>query len=293
MSGTLRVAAVQLRSTDDRERNLKEALRHAERAADRGAQLIAFPENVAYLRPEGSARPPAEPLDGPTATRFADMARRHRAWVLAGTIAERIPRERRVFNTSILFRDDGSIAAVYRKVHLFDVAIPGRASFRESRFVAPGEGPVVAASPWGPLGLSVCYDLRFPEHYRALAFAGARVLLVPSAFTAFTGRAHWNVLLRARAIESQAWVVAPAQWGRHHASRHSFGHTAVVDPWGVVVAEKRSGTGVLMAIVDPARADRVRRELQSLDHSRALYGSRRASPSRAGAKPGSSRSASR
>jgi deaminated glutathione amidase len=290
---TLRVAAVQVRSTDDRERNLREAERHARRAADLGARLIAFPENVAYLRPEGSARPPAEPLDGPTATRFAEMARRHRAWVLAGTIAERIPRERRVFNTSVLFRDDGSMAALYRKVHLFDVAIPGRAVFRESRFVAPGEGPVVAASPWGPLGLSVCYDLRFPEHYRALAFAGARVLFVPSAFTAFTGKAHWTVLLRARAIESQAWVVAPAQWGRHHASRRSYGHTAVVDPWGEIVAERATGAGVVMATVDPSRADRVRLELPSLEHARGLYGARRASPSRAGTKPGSSTKASR
>lgn len=289
----LRVAAVQLRSTADRERNLKEAERHARRAAALGAKLIAFPENVAYLRPEGRARPPAEPLDGPTATRFAEMARRHGAWVLAGTIAERIPRERRVFNTSILFRDDGSIAAVYRKIHLFDVAIPGRASFRESRFVAPGESPVVADTPWGLLGLSVCYDLRFPEHYRALAFAGARVLLVPSAFTAFTGRAHWTVLLRARAIESQAWVVAPAQWGRHHGNRRSYGHTTVVDPWGEIVAVKATGTGVVVADLDPARAERIRREIPSLEHARALYGAKRARPSRAGAKSGSRASASR
>ena len=287
------VAAVQMRSTDDRERNLREALRHARRAADLGARLIAFPENVTYLRPEGSVRPPAEALDGPTPERFADMARRLGAWVLAGTIAEKIPGERRVFNTSILFRDDGSVAAVYRKIHLFDVAIPGRASFRESRFVAAGSAPVVAASPWGPLGLSVCYDLRFPEHYRALAFAGARVLLVPSAFTAYTGKAHWTVLLRARAIESQAWVVAPAQWGLHHGSRRSYGHTSIVDPWGEVVAEKATGTGVVVASVDPDRANRIRRELPSLDHARALYGAKRARPSRAGAKPGSRASASR
>ena len=293
MTRPLRVAAVQTRSTGDRERNLKAAEELARRAAGLGADLIAFPENVAYLRPEGVERPPAEDLDGPTATRFREMALRHRAWVLAGTIAERIARSRRVFNTSILFRADGSIAAVYRKVHLFDVAIPGRASFRESRFVAAGDGPVVAASPWGPLGLSVCYDLRFPEIYRALAFAGARVLFVPSAFTAYTGRAHWTVLLRARAIENQAFVVAPAQWGRHDGDRRSFGHTSIVDPWGEVVATRASGTGVVTATIDPGRADRVRRELPSLALARSRYGDKLAKPSRAGAKAGSRARASR
>ena len=282
-----------MRSTGDRERNLRAAELHARRAADAGAALIAFPENVAYLRPEGVERPPAEDLDGRTAERFREMAVRHRAWVLAGTIPERIPRSRRVYNTSVLFRADGSVAAVYRKVHLFDVAIPGHARHHESRFVAPGEGAVVASSPWGTLGLSVCYDLRFPETYRALAFAGAEILFVPSAFTAYTGRAHWTVLLRARAIESQAWVVAPAQWGLHHGTRRSYGHTSIVDPWGEVVACRERGTGFVVATIDPARADRVRRELPSLALARARYGDRLAKPSRAGAKPGSSTRASR
>jgi predicted amidohydrolase len=282
-----------MRSTGDRERNMKQAEAYARRAADAGARLIAFPENVAYLRPEGTERPPAESLGGEIATRFSEMARRHRAWVLAGTIAERIPRSRRVFNTSILFRDDGSIAAVYRKVHLFDVEIPGRASFRESRFVEAGEAPVVAATPWGLFGLSVCYDLRFPELYRALAFAGAHVLFVPSAFTAFTGRAHWSVLLRARAIENQAWVVAPAQWGSHDPTRRSYGHTSIVDPWGKVVASRASGTGVVVATIVPDRAERVRRELPSLAHAKARYGDKLARPSRAGANAGSSARASR
>ena len=262
------VAAVQMRSTDDRKRNLDKAEALAAEAADRGAEVIAFPENVADVRAEGRLRPPAESLDGLTALRFAAMAARHRAWILAGTIALRNPRGRKRHNASILFAPDGSVAAVYRKMHLFDVAIPGRAVFRESATVAAGDTPVVASTPLGVFGLSICYDLRFPELYRHLALAGATVLLVPSAFTAYTGRSHWTALLRARAIENLAYVVAPAQWGLHHAGRRSYGHTCVIDPWGRVVAERPSGTGIVLARIDLSRVDRLRRELPVLMHAR-------------------------
>jgi predicted amidohydrolase len=265
---TFTVAAVQMRSTADRERNLAEAERHAERAARRGASLIAFPENVAFLRAEGSVRPPAESLDGPTARRFAAMARRHRAWVLAGSIAERSPRRGKVFNTSLLFTPEGDVAGIYRKMHLFDVAIPGRATFRESEFVEAGDAPAVAATPLATIGLSICYDLRFPELYRRLAATGAQVFLIPSAFTAYTGRFHWTTLLRARAIENLAWVVAPAQWGTHHPGRRSYGHTSVIDPWGRVVACKPSGTGVVCAKIDLDRVAKLRREFPALSHAR-------------------------
>jgi predicted amidohydrolase len=262
------VAAVQMRSTDDRERNLDAAEDFAAEAAGRGAQVIAFPENVADLRAEGGPGPPGESPSGPTAMRFATMASRHRVFVLAGTIALRNPRGRKRSNASILFTPDGSVGAVYRKMHLFDVAIPGRAVFRESRTVAAGETPVVAATPLATFGLSICYDLRFPELYRHLAIAGAEVLFVPSAFTAYTGRSHWTALLRARAIENLAYVVAPAQWGRHHAGRSSYGHTCVVDPWGRVVAERARGTGVVLARIDLARVARLRLELPALRHMR-------------------------
>jgi deaminated glutathione amidase len=269
------VAAVQMRSTSDRKRNLNVAEGLAAEAAGRGAVLAAFPENVWGGRAEGSAGSPAEPMDGPTARRFAAMAARHHAWILAGTIALRIPRSRKRHNASILFAPDGSIAAVYRKMHLFDVAIPGRAVFRESSLVEAGDTPVVASTPLGVLGLSVCYDLRFPELYRQLALAGATVLFVPSAFTAYTGRAHWTALLRARAIENLAYVVAPAQWGLHHAGRRSYGHTSVIDPWGKVIAELVSGTGVVLARIDLARMNRLRRELPVLTHvRRELLGGR-------------------
>jgi predicted amidohydrolase len=269
------VAAVQMRSTDDRERNLDAAEAYAAEAAGRGADLIAFPENVADLRVEGSAGPKAEALDGPTVRRFAMIAARHRAWVLAGTIPLRNARGRKRSNASILFAPDGTVAAVYRKMHLFDVAIPGRAVFRESRTVAAGDTPVVAATPLGTFGLSICYDLRFPELYRHLAIAGAEVLFVPSAFTAYTGRFHWTALLRARAIENLAYVVAPAQWGRHHAGRSSYGHTCVIDPWGRVVAERARGTGVVLARIDLARVACLRLELPALRHvRRELLGGR-------------------
>jgi predicted amidohydrolase len=269
------VAAVQMRSTSDRKRNLDTAEAFAAEAAGRGADVIAFPENVADVRAEGRAVPAAEPVDGPTAQRFATMALRHRAWILAGTIALRNPRGRKNYNASILFAPDGAVAAVYRKMHLFDVAIPGRAVFRESSLIAAGDTPVVAATPLGKLGMSVCYDLRFPELFRHLALLGATVLFVPSAFTAYTGRAHWLALLRARAIENLAYVVAPAQWGTHHVGRRSYGHTCVIDPWGRVVAMRASGTGIVLARIDPARVAKLRRELPVMTHvRRELLGGR-------------------
>ncbi len=269
------VAAVQMRSTNDRKRNLDKAAAFAAEAAGRGAQVIAFPENVADLRAEGRGRPPAESLDGPTAERFAMMAALHRVWVLAGTIALRNTHGRKPHNASILFAPDGAVAAVYRKMHLFDVSIPGRAEFSESSRITAGDTPVVARTPLATFGLSICYDLRFPELYRNLALAGAQVLFVPSAFTAYTGRSHWTVLLRARAIENLAFVVAPAQWGRHHAGRTSYGHTSVIDPWGRVVAERARGTGVVLARIDLDRVARIRRELPALRHlRRELLGGR-------------------
>jgi predicted amidohydrolase len=262
------VAAVQMRSTTDRDRNLATAEALAAEAAGRGADVIAFPENVVAMRQEGSPGPPAEAIEGPTAARFAAMAARHRAFVLAGTIALGRPRSRKRWNASILFAPDGTVAAVYRKMHLFDVAIPGRAEFRESRLIAPGDAPVVVATRFATFGLTVCYDLRFPELYRHLALAGATVLFVPSAFTAYTGRAHWTALLRARAIENLAYVVAPAQWGRHPGGRRTYGHTCIIDPWGRVLADRPSGAGIVIARIEPQRVARIRRELPALAHVR-------------------------
>jgi len=272
---TFTVAAVQVRSTADVARNLDRAEAWAAEAAARGADVIAFPENVADLRAVGAPQPSAETARGKTAARFAAMAVRHHCWVLAGTIGLRGTRGRKRRNASILFAPDGRAAAIYEKMHLFDVAIPGRAEFRESATIEAGDTPVVAATPLGRFGLSICYDLRFPELYRHLALAGAQVIFVPSAFTAYTGRAHWEALLRARAIENLVYVVAPAQWGRHAPGRVSYGHTSVVDPWGRVIACRPRGEGVVTARIDLDRLARLRRELPALDHVRRTLLGRR------------------
>ncbi len=271
-----KVAAVQMTSTADRARNLDIAERLARKAAASGAKLIAFPENFTYLHSEGRPIPGSETLAGPLVARLRRLARDLGCYLLAGSVPERIPGSSRVHNTSLLLSPDGRRIAAYRKIHLFDVRLRGRAVFHESRTVAPGDRPVVARTPLGALGLSICYDLRFPELYRRLSRMGAQVIFVPAAFTAYTGPFHWMPLLRARAIENLCWVVAPAQVGRHGPARRSHGHTVVVDPWGEVVAVRRRGVGLVMAEIDLGRVEKVRAGLPSLQHARAeLLGSGR------------------
>ena len=220
------------------------------------------------MLPDGSRR--AQGLDGEIVARVRDLARRHGVWILGGTFPERGDDSDRVFNTSVLVSDEGALAAVYRKIHLFDVDLgdQGGGSFRESATVAPGDEVVVAQTPFGAVGLSVCYDLRFPELYRAQSARGARFLTVPAAFARETGRDHWEVLLRARAIENLCWVVAPAQVGVHNEKRQSHGETVVIDPWGTVTASRMKGEGVVRADIDLARVEEVRRGLPCHDHAR-------------------------
>lgn len=263
-----RVAAIQLTSTADVDRNVARATRWVRRAAARGARLVALPENFAHLRSEGRPITFKERLDGELVRSFAGLARDLGIHLLLGSFPEAIPRSRRIYNTSVLLGPDGARLAVYRKMHLFDIQIRGGAVLAESKTVAPGGPPVVADTPLGKLGLSICYDLRFPELYRQLVRRGSVVLFVPSAFTAYTGPHHWLPLLRARAIENQAWVVAPAQVGRHNAKRHSHGETAIIDPWGRVVARKPKGEGPVEAEIDLGLVDKVRRGLPCLDHVR-------------------------
>jgi predicted amidohydrolase len=262
------VAVAQMTSTADVEGNLATATDLVEQAAARGAAFVGLPENFAFLRSEGEPVPEPQALDGPWVSRMAELARRLKVSVLLGSLPERIENDPRISNTSVLLGPDGATLAVYRKIHLFDIDLPGMEHLKESRAVRPGEELVVAASPVGPLGLSICYDLRFPELYRALVRRGARVLLVPSAFTARTGKAHWEVLLRARAIENLAYVLAPAQYGHHGEGRTSHGHAMIVDPWGQVVARVPDGCGIAVAELDLERQDRLRRELPALSHAR-------------------------
>ncbi|MFI5184722.1 MAG: carbon-nitrogen hydrolase family protein, partial [Vicinamibacteria bacterium] len=237
-------------------------------AAGRGARLVGLPENFGFLRSEGEPVPEPQDLDGPWVQRMAAAARRHALTLLLGSLPERIPGVVRIHNTSVLLGPDGRTLAVYRKIHLFDIDLPGLEHLKESLSVVPGDEVVTADVGFATIGLSICYDLRFPELYRELARRGAEILAVPSAFTERTGKDHWEVLLRARAIENQAYVLAPAQVGDHGGGRASHGHAMIVDPWGTVVAQAAGGEGVAVGPIDLAHLAEVRRHLPALAHAR-------------------------
>jgi len=259
-------AAVQMTSTADKARNLARAEELVGEAAARGAKLVGLPENFSFMGPDAEKPAAAEPLTGPTLARMSELAKRHRIVLLAGSVLESRTQDSRYHNTSVLFGPEGERLAVYRKIHLFDVDIPDGARYRESEQIAPGAEVVAAQTPFGKLGLTVCYDLRFPELYRALGKAGAEVLFVPAAFTHLTGLAHWEVLLRARAIENLCYLVAPAQTGWHSEKRQTWGHATVIDPWGQVLATAGTGEGLAIAPIDLEYLQKVRRELPALGH---------------------------
>jgi predicted amidohydrolase len=264
----MRVAVCQLNSREDRDHNLAVARDLLERAAAAGAELAVLPEYVDYLGP-GKTAPKPEGADGEFAAFFAAAARELGLWVLAGSFHEAGPDEERTYNTSLVFDPQGSLVASYRKIHLYDVEIAGRVSYQESRSVAPGTDTVVADIAGVRTGLSICYDLRFPELYRRLAVQGdARVLVVPAAFMLHTGRDHWEVLLRARAIENQCYVVAAGQIGDHEPGRTCFGRSMIIDPWGTVVAQAPDTVGIVTADLDLDRLEQIRSELPSLANRR-------------------------
>ena len=256
-------------STADLPANLAAARELVGAAASQGARLIALPENFAFLRREGEVIPCAQGLDGEIVGLVKSLAREHDVWLLGGTFPEAAEGSR-IYNTSVLASPAGDLAAVYRKIHLFDVDLSadGGGAYSESNIVAPGEDVVVAQTPFGELGLSVCYDVRFPELYRQMAEAGARFLAVPSAFTPETGKDHWEVLLRARAIENQAFVLAPAQCGRHSEDRSSYGRSMIIDPWGLVLARAADRPCAVVADCDLDSLERIRRALPALAHRR-------------------------
>ncbi|WP_338868013.1 carbon-nitrogen hydrolase family protein [Myxococcus stipitatus] len=262
------IAAAQMVSTADKGHNVEVATRLVRRASELGARLVGLPENFAWMGPEPERQGAAEGLDGPTLSRMAELAREQKVTLLAGSVLETGAPGGRLYNTSVLFGPDGERLAVYRKMHLFDVEVGDGATYQESAAVAPGTEVVAADTVVGRLGMSVCYDLRFPELYRRLSKDGATVLAVPAAFTMMTGKDHWEVLLRARAIENQAYVLAPAQGGKHSAQRQTYGHAMVVDPWGLVTARASEGEGLAVAPVDPELQARIRRDLPCLRHRR-------------------------
>jgi len=264
----VKVACVQLNTRSDKAANVATATRLVRRAAQAGARLVVLPETWAFKgggRAESAAA--AEPLDGPSNSALAALAAELGLYVLAGSIYEAREGAELPFNASVLFGPDGGALAVYRKIHLFD-AVAGEQVYRESDDLSPGADLVTAAVDGVTVGLSICYDLRFPELYRALAVRGAQVLLVPSAFTEATGRDHWEVLLRARAVENGCFVVAAGQWGEYAAGRRSHGRSMIVDPWGVVLAAAPDGVGLCGADLDLDAVTRVRRQLPALTHRR-------------------------
>jgi len=265
---TFLAAAVQMTSTGDRDKNLATALRLLGEAADLGARLACLPENFAFMGREEERIAGAETLEGPTLSALRELARARRLQILAGSIAERVDAPGKTANTSVLLGEDGAVVAAYRKIHLFDVNIPDGARYAESETVQPGTEAVLAESALGRIGLTVCYDLRFPELYRQLSARGAEILTIPAAFTLYTGKDHWEVLVRARAIENLCYVIAPAQVGRHSANRVTFGNAMVVDPWGVVLARCGDGEGLAVAPVRRDRLEQCRRELPALQHRR-------------------------
>ncbi|GAA2659394.1 carbon-nitrogen hydrolase family protein [Paractinoplanes durhamensis] len=264
----MRVAVCQVNSRENRDQNLAVARDMLERAAAAGAELAVLPEYVDYLGPAAGA-PKPEGIDGEFAAFFGTAARELGLWVHAGSFHESGPDEHRTYNTSLIFSPQGELTATYRKIHLYDVEIAGRVSYQESRSVAPGEETVVADVAGVRTGLSICYDLRFPELYRRLAVQGeARILAVPAAFMLHTGRDHWEVLLRARAIENQCYVVAAGQIGDHDPGRTCFGRSMIIDPWGTVLAQAPDTVGIATADLDLARLELIRSELPSLANRR-------------------------
>jgi predicted amidohydrolase len=263
-------AAVQLTSNSDEQASISTAHRLIRRAAGYGAALVVTPEQTNYLGPHDEKVRRAQTLSGSVVGGYREIARELEIHLVIGSFNERSDEHDRCYNTSVVIGPDGAIIATYRKLHLFDVDHSEAVRFLESRTCKPGDVPALAETDLGTIGLSICYDLRFPELYRHYVDQGATLLTVPSAFTLTTGKDHWHALLRARAIESQCWVIAAGQYGAHDDGglRESFGHSMIVDPWGQIVAMCPDGEGLALAEIDPARTAQVRRGMPLAQHRR-------------------------
>jgi predicted amidohydrolase len=264
-------ACVQLNAQREFAPNIAAAGDLIRRARDAGADFIATPEITAMFEPKRDQHlaKATDEAANPALAAFRAMAKETGAWLLIGSMAIKLEAAR-LANRSFLIAPDGEIVARYDKIHMFDVDLKNGESYRESALYRPGETATLAELPWGVLGMTICYDLRFPYLYRTLAQAGAEFLAIPSAFTVPTGRAHWHVLQRARAIENACFVVAPAQWGEHAEGRKTYGHSLIIDPWGEVLADAGEGVGFITAEIDPAKIAEARYMVPSLRHDRAV-----------------------
>jgi predicted amidohydrolase len=271
--GGLRAACVQLCSGEDVAENIRHASALVREAAARGAQFVATPENTGLMAADGGAKL-ANSFDeqhDPALPVFCALAKELGLFLLIGSLAINVS-DSKTANRSFLIGPDGRVGARYSKIHLFDVDLASGESYRESHTVASGDAAVLADTPWGGIGLTVCYDIRFPQLYRRLAQRGAFAFTVPSAFTVPTGQAHWHVLLRARAIENGAFVIAPAQGGHHANGRKTYGHSLIVGPWGDILAEAGDEPAVILADIDPTLSQEARAKLPSLGHERDFSG---------------------
>jgi predicted amidohydrolase len=269
----LRVALVQVNAGPEIGPNLDQAGTYVRQAAAQGAQLVCLPENVSLMaqgREKILARVKPEESH-PGVPFFRDLAKETGTWIMTGTLGCLLP-DGRVANRAFVIDPQGQIQARYDKIHMFDVDLAGGESYRESATYRPGEQAVIAPTPWGGLGLTICYDVRFAYLYRALAKAGAAIITVPAAFTVPTGRAHWHVLLRARAIETGAFILAPAQTGIHDGGRGTYGHSVIISPWGEVLADAGEAPGILLADLDLSKVAEARRMVPSLGHDRTFTG---------------------
>ncbi len=268
-----RAACVQLCSSDDVDENIRITSDLIRKASAQGAHFIATPENTTLMAPDGGAKLERSysEADDPALPVFRALARALNIWLLIGSLAIKVS-ERKTANRSFLIAPTGEIASRYDKIFLFDVELPSGEKYRESNTVEGGDQAVMADLPWGKLGLSVCYDLRFPQLYRRLAKNGAFMISVPSAFTETTGKAHWHTLLRARAIENGAFVIAPAQGGLHANGRRTYGHSLIIAPWGEILAEGGVEPGIIFADIDPAASEMARLRVPNLQHDREFQG---------------------
>lgn len=277
--GSFRAALVQLCSGRNVDKNVADAVGLIREAAAGGAQYVQTPEVTTLMELETAKLFAAvEPeADNRALQRFRDLAAELKIWLHIGSMPVKVAPDK-IANRAYVLTPDGSIAATYDKIHMFDVDLPGGESYRESKNYRPGDKAVVASLPWGGLGLAICYDLRFPQIFRALAKSGAKFLAVPAAFTKVTGEAHWHTLLRARAIECQCFVFAAAQGGRHEHGRDTYGHSLIISPWGQILAEGGVQPGVILADIDLQAIEDARSRVPSLGHDRPFTVESRSGP---------------
>jgi len=267
---TFRIAAVQMNSQEDKDKNLATAERLIDEAARQGSQMIGFPEMFNILGVPDYFENGAEEIPGRTSELLSRKAKEHGMYIHGGSIPELVSEENKVGNTTLVYDPNGTLIAKYRKIHLFDIDVKNQVSIKESDLFVRGQNMVNFETEYGNMGLTICYDIRFPELYRGLTLNGAKVIFHPSAFTLYTGKDHWETLIRARAIENQVYMVSPAQFGSHGVKRgrRCFGSTMIVDPWGTVIARAPERECVIVADVESAALDKVRQQLPCLDHRR-------------------------